>query len=460
MRCFVARYGHKCSMDGILQVFAAGATAAAIVVSPVPGSGASPGPEPTVVAAGLKDPYELIMGPDGHLWFTEKSGLKVNRVKPDTGTVSTVLDLSGQAIHSPMGKDGVLGLALHPDFGKGKGTDYVYLSYTYKGRDENKTKLARYTWADGKLADAHDILTELPSSNDHQSARLRYGPDGMLYYTIGDQGNNYETHHCHLNHAQTLPTVDQVAKRDWVTYQGKVLRIAPDGSVPGDNPVINGVRSHVYAYGFRNPDGMAFKDGQLFVADQGPSTDDEINQVEAGKNYGWPDIAGYKDDQAYVYGAWAQAPDCASLPYDPNKIPSQVPQTKESAFTKAFQKPLSTYGTTVKTGYNFGLTPTCTDPKSAYMCWPTLAPSSLEVAGDDLVITMLKEGIVYRASSDGQIKDKLYRTVNRYRDTALNPDGKTLYIAVDSAGITRDLRGAPTTNLANTGAILAVPYSG
>ncbi|YCK40080.1 PQQ-dependent sugar dehydrogenase [Actinomadura sp. ATCC 39365] len=237
--------------------------------------------------------------------------------------------------------------------------------------------------------------------------------------------------------------------RNWAAYQGKVLRIMPDGSVPSDNPVINGVCNHVYAYGFRNPDGMAFKDGRLFVADQGPSTDDELNKVEAGKNYGWPGIAGYKDDQAYVYGAWAQAPDCAKLPYDPNKIPSQVPQTKESAFAKAFQQPLSTYGTTVKSGHDFGPTPPC-----------TLAPSSLEVAGDDLMVTMLKEGVVYRVSDDGKIKDNRHRTVNRYRDTALDADGRTLYIAVDSAGVTRDLQGAPTTRLADPGAILAVPYEG
>ncbi|MFF4416772.1 glucose/sorbosone family PQQ-dependent dehydrogenase [Streptosporangium sp. NPDC001559] len=447
-------------MERKLQVFAVAATAASVLTGPAaPGSGAAPTPEAKIVATGLKDPYELIVGPDGHLWLTEKSGLKVKRVKPDTGAVSTVLDLSGQAVHTPTSKDGLLGLALHPDFDKGKGTDYVYLSYTYRGKDGNNTKLTRYTWADGRLTGAHDILTGLPSSVDHQSARLRYGPDGMLYYTIGDQGNNYDTRHCLPNHAQTLPTSDQVAGRNWTAYQGKVLRMTPDGSIPGDNPVLDGVRSHVYAYGFRNPDGMVFKGGRLFVADQGPSTDDELNEIKAGKNYGWPHIAGYKDDQAYVYGDWAKAPDCAKLPYDPNKIPPQVPQTKESAFTQAVQSPLTTYGTTVGNGHDFGLTPPCTEEKLAYMCWPTLAPSSVEVAGDDLAVTMLKEGIVHRVSGEGDtIKGKLYRTINRYRDTAISPDGRTLYIAVDSAGVTRDQRGAPTTRLADPGAILAVPY--
>lgn len=154
----------------MLRVFAAAATAASVVAGPaVPGSGVTSAPGTRIVATGLKDPYELIMGPDGYLWLTEKSGLTVKRIKPDTGLVSTALDLTGQARHTPMSKDGVLGLALHPDFGKGRGTDHVYLSYTYKGRDGNKTKLTRYTWADGKLTGAHDILTELPSSIDQNT---------------------------------------------------------------------------------------------------------------------------------------------------------------------------------------------------------------------------------------------------------------------------------------------------
>ncbi|RBQ18050.1 quinoprotein glucose dehydrogenase [Spongiactinospora rosea] len=416
-------------------------------------------PQPRVVATGLKDPYEIVMGPDGHLWVTEKSGLAVKRVKPDTGEVTTVLNLSGQAAHTRLGtKDGVLGLALHPDLGKGTEADHVYLSYTHKGAGGNTTRLVRYTWADGRLANPRDVLIELPSSVDHQSARLRYGPDGMLYYSIGDQGNNYETRHCHPNHAQTLPTADQVADRDWSAYQGKILRMEPDGSVPADNPEINGVRSHVYAYGFRNPDGLAFKGDGLYAVDHGPSTDDELNKIQAGANYGWPNVAGFKDDKAYVYGAWAEAPNCAGLPYDPNKIPRQVPQTKESAFTKDAQEPLFTFGTTVESGTDFGPRPPCNDPKTAYVCWPTLAPSSLEAAGDDLLVTMLKEGVVQRISSTGKPKDELYRTVDRYRDTALSADGKTLYIATDLAGVpTRDARGAPTTKPANPGTILAVP---
>ena len=109
-------------------------------------------------------------------------------------------------------------------------------------------------------------------------------------------------------------------------------RVNVDGSIPADNPVLNGVRSHVFSYGHRNPQGLAFgPDGRLYESEHGQDTDDEVNRIEAGRNYGWPLIAGYKDDQYYTYANWsASAPTpCSSLDYGRN-IPSTVPQTKES----------------------------------------------------------------------------------------------------------------------------------
>src|SRR3954469_18817856 len=76
-----------------------------------------------------------------------------------------------------------------------------------------------------------------------------------------------------------------------------------DGSIPSDNPVIAGVRSHVYSYGHRNPQGLVFgPDGKLYESEHGPNTDDEINLIRAGGNYGWPYVAGYRDDQSYAFG--------------------------------------------------------------------------------------------------------------------------------------------------------------
>ncbi|QNP75407.1 PQQ-dependent sugar dehydrogenase [Streptomyces roseirectus] len=414
-----------------------------------------------VVTTGLGDPYEMIQGPDGHLWVTEKSGLKVTRVDPRTGAKTTALDLTRQAVHTKGGKDGVLGLALHPDFGRNKGTDHVYLSYSHRQGTKEVTRLARYTAHNGKLSAEQTVLDGLPAGDDHQAARLRYGPDGKLYYSIGDQGANYLAHYCVPNQAQNLPTAGQIAKKDWSAYPGKVLRLNPDGSIPADNPTLDGVRSHVYAYGMRNPNGMDFRGEELFTAENGPLTDDELNRVEKGANYGWPNVAGYKDDKAYVYSDWAKAKGgCQKVTFTPNpgEAPAQVPTTRERDFTKDMKAPLSTYGTTVKSGHDFGVTKVCTDPNTSYMCWPTMAPGALKVAGDEFLVTSLKNGTVYRIGKEGTSFKQLHQSVNRYRDVALSPDGKTLYIATDSAGLVHGPGGAPTGKLANPGAILAVPH--
>ena len=106
-----------------------------------------------------------------------------------------------------------------------------------------------------------------------------------------------------------------------------------DGAIPADNPTIDGVRSHIYAYGLRNPQGLSFgPTGLLYASEHGPSTDDEVDLIRAGKNYGWPHVAGYNDDRSYAYANWsASAPaPCASLKFDSLKLPPSVPAVKES----------------------------------------------------------------------------------------------------------------------------------
>ena len=105
-----------------------------------------------------------------------------------------------------------------------------------------------------------------------------------------------------------------------------------DGSIPDDNPVLEGVRSHVYSYGHRNPQGLVFDaDGQLFAAEHGPSTNDEVNRIEAGGSYGWPEVAGRQDDRAYAYANWSARPlarkssPCGSAcPNQPSRSPHRL----------------------------------------------------------------------------------------------------------------------------------------
>ena len=99
------------------------------------------------------------------------------------------------------------------------------------------------------------MLDNLPAGNDHISGRLVFGRDQKLYLTIGDQGYNQLALYCSPIHAQELPTSADVRAKSFQKYEGKILRVNLDGSVPADNPTLGGVRSHVYSYGHRNAQG-------------------------------------------------------------------------------------------------------------------------------------------------------------------------------------------------------------
>jgi PQQ-dependent dehydrogenase (s-GDH family) len=430
-----------------------------------------------VLATGLADPWEITWGPDGFLWVTERASKKVTRVNPSDGSKTTAITIAdGYASES---QDGLLGMAFSPNFLK-ENND-VYLAFTYDADPgpplDRRTKIARYTYdpTAQALSRPVDLITDLPASTDHNSARLRVGPDQKLYYSIGDQGNNQFDRFCNPIRAQDLPTADDIGARNWATYVGKILRLNLDGGIPSDNPVIRGVRSHVYSYGHRNPQGLVFgPGGRLFSAEHGPKADDEINLIQAGKNYGWPYVSGFKDDQDYVYGNWsASTPSCSSLRYDNYVIPPSVPQQREASWSSPdYVEPLKTLYT-VANGYNFQ-DPACGE--QSYICWPSIAPSSMDfVAADEggfdgwrnsLLVTSLKNGALYclRLTQDGGSVQgditQFFKTTNRYRDLALSPDNRTAYIVTDSTGRAGPKFGPPTERLDNPGAILVFTFVG
>jgi PQQ-dependent dehydrogenase (s-GDH family) len=431
-----------------------------------------------VLTTGLVEPWEITWGPDGFLWVTEKMGKKVTRVNPADGSKQTVISVAD--VYASESQDGLLGMAFQADFLKGNND--VYLAYTYDADPgqtvERRAKIARYTYdpAAQTLNQPVDLITDLPASTDHNSGRLLVGPDQKLYYSIGDQGNNQFQRFCNPIRAQDLPTVEDVGARNWETYVGKVLRLNTDGSIPPDNPVIGGARSHIYSYGHRNPQGMVFgPGGRLFVAEHGPKSDDEINLVQAGKNYGWPHVSGFKDDQSYTYANWSASttPPCASLRYNNFAIPPSVVQSREIAWSSPdYVEPMKTLYT-VSNGYNFR---DLACGEQSYICWPSIAPSSIDYvpAGDSgfagwrnsLLVTSLKNGSLYslRLTEDGGWVQgditQFFKTTNRYRDLALSPDGRTAYIATDTVGRAGPKFGPPTEKLDNPGAILEFTFVG
>lgn len=442
-----------------------------------------------VVVSGLEGPWEITWGPDGMLWTTERTGKRIVRVNPATGEKKVAITLD--EVSAPGGQDGLLGLALHPDLLKGTGNDYVYASYTYV--DKNKTPDARvsdprspyrqlfgkivrmkYDRAAGTLSAPTTLVSGLPAGNDHNGMRLKYGPDAKLYMTIGDQGNNQLGNFCLPVLAQRLPTAAELKSADYAAYEGKSLRFNLDGSVPADNPRLDGVVSHVYTYGHRNTQGIDFgPDGTLYGAEHGPKTDDEINVMKAGKNYGWPHVAGLRDNKAYEYARWAEAKQpCSELKFSDLAIHPAVPREAETAFTKPFVEPIATLFT-VPTGTNFA-DPACKGVH--YICWPTVGISGVEfyaagpkgIPGWDqvLLITTLKRGSLYilpltadRQKAAGHMH-RYFQSENRFRDTAVSPDRRTIFVATDPGGLAESSTGGVTTNMEDKGAIVAYTYLG
>ena len=399
----------------------------------------------------LHKPWDLNYGPDGYLWVTERERGIVVRVDPTSAERDELIQIPDHS--STASQDGLLGLAFHSGFALD--TPYVYLSYTYFD-GQRRQKIVRYTYeeneSDGALSDPFILLDSLPASNDHNSGRLVFGPDAKLYYTIGDQGGNQNANYCNEVLSQFLPTQEEIDQRDWSNYPGKVLRINTDGTIPEDNLELNGVRSHIYSYGHRNPQGLVFGvNGLLYSDEHGPDTDDEVNIIYSGKNYGWPNVVGFLDNQAYDYCNWSSADNCLNLNYSKTSCPANATFQEESAFTDSnYQEPLASMFA-VTDGYDFN------DPKcsSSWICRPNVAPSSIAIYEGEgipgwnksLLVTSLKRGQIFRYQLDengtaiiGDTTRHFY-SPNRYRDIVVHPDGKTFFILTGQTGRTSTANG-------------------
>ena len=453
-------------------LLALGAVGTVLTAAQGRASGQSAGPErftTRIVTSGLDSPWEVTWGPDDRLWVTERRGRRVLRINPVDGSAEVAATIPES--HQSVAQDGLLGLALHSGLLRGTGSDYVYLAFTYDDAAGpalvRRMAVRRYTYdpRSRRLIAPLDLLLGLPTHDDHLAGRLVFGPDDKLYLSIGDEGSNFGQNRCNANRAQELPAAADVSAGRWNGYQGKILRINLDGSIPADNPVIAGVRSHVFSYGHRNPQGLVFgAGGRLYESEHGPNTDDEVNLIEPAGNYGWPFVAGSRDDKVYVYANWsASRPEpCATLPPGANSVPASVPTQRETAWNHAdFRPPLQTFFT-VDQGYDF-----------QKQGGATIAPGSLDIVtdtrgvpgwGQSLLVPSLLKGLVYRLAlaADGRSVSgpplEYFKTTNRYRDLAVHPGQRTFYVATDPDGRATDPAGLPTQSLSNRGAILEFKY--
>lgn len=223
------------------------------------------------VVTNLEVPWSIVWAPDGRMFFTERPGrvqiFENGKVRP----LFSVPDVE------PSGESGLMSIALHPQFAS---NHRLYLSYAYKG-DGQRVRVVSYRESEAGLTDREVIIENIPAAQFHAGCRLRFGPDGKLYITTGDATER--------SLAQRL---DSLA--------GKTLRLNDDGSVPTDNPFVgrSDARAEIWSYGHRNAQGIDFQPGSnlMFQTEHGPSGfdgpggGDEMNIVERGKNYGWPEV--------------------------------------------------------------------------------------------------------------------------------------------------------------------------
>jgi glucose/arabinose dehydrogenase len=224
---------------------------------------AAPG-EPGVLATGLDAPWSVAFHGQVPL-VSERDSARILELAADGGTreVGTVPDVS----HG--GEGGLLGLAVH------EGWVYAYST----GPDGNRIQRFEVTGEPGSLGlgAPQEVFGGIPKARNHNGGRIAFGPDGMLYATTGDAG-------------------DRGAAQDVQSLAGKILRLAPDGGIPADNPIEG---SPVYSFGHRNPQGLAWgPDGTMYASEFGQNTWDELNIIEAGSNYGWPEVEGIGGDAA------------------------------------------------------------------------------------------------------------------------------------------------------------------
>jgi aldose sugar dehydrogenase len=234
--------------------------------------------EPQVVARNLETVWALAFAPDGRLFLTERRGrirvIQKDTLAPEPWATIPVMESPSTGIES-----GLMGLAVDPAFARNR---RIYICYTHPG-PPLVNRIAVLTDQNGRGTALTTLVDRIVGGAYHNGCRLKFGPDGKLYATIGD---GYERR-------ELAQSTDALA--------GKVLRLNPDGTVPADNPF---PKSYVWSYGHRNSQGLAFhpRTGRLFATEHGtgPGGNNELNVIEKGRNYGWPTVVGDVADDRFV----------------------------------------------------------------------------------------------------------------------------------------------------------------
>jgi glucose/arabinose dehydrogenase len=219
------------------------------------------------VATGLDAPWSVVFR-DGTPLVSERDSARILELAED-GSARAIGAVEGVTAG---GEGGLLGLAVDH-------RDRLYAYSTAAGGNRIQRFDVTGTAGSLRLGRPETLIDGLPSAGVHNGGRIAFGPDDLLYATVGDAGQR-----------SIAQDVDSLG--------GKILRMTPDGDVPDDNPFPG---SLVYSYGHRNPQGLAWTDdGTMFASEFGQNTWDELNIITPGANYGWPTVEGIADAEAFT----------------------------------------------------------------------------------------------------------------------------------------------------------------
>ncbi|PQB04679.1 PQQ-dependent sugar dehydrogenase [Aureitalea marina] len=329
------------------------------------------------VVPDLDNPWGMDWLPDGSMLITEKSGDLIHWVDGQKRMIAGVPDVYVR------GQGGFMDVAVHPDYAD-NGFIFFTMASSEGPGDGGNTQLVRAKLSGNSLTEVTVLYKGTPNSriSRHWGSRIDFDDEGHVYFSIGDRADR--------------DTNPQDITRDG----GKIYRLNLDGSIPSDNPFVGeaGVKEAIYSYGHRNPQGMARhpETGQIWTHEHGPKGGDEVNVIQAGKNYGWPVIS---------YGV----------------------NYSGSRFTDI----------TKKEGME----------QPIYYWVPSIAPCGMDfVTGDrypdwkgDLLVGSLKFNYVELLRLDGDRvigREKIAEDIGRVRNVRMGPDGY-IYIGVEGQAILR-----------------------
>lgn len=428
----------------------------------------------------LNNPWEVTWGPDDSLWITESKAWTVRKMHPNGGTSRIVLNVMrgstflgstplsdsvfnmkfNSASFNPQG--GFAGLAIHPEYRTNPAKRFVYVGYVwkYEGALSNargvfyRNTIVRFTFnpTNGKLESPVALCDTLPGSSDHNSQRMIIAPvNGVpyLFYASGDMGGG-----------QFGNAARPIKSQDSTSYEGKILRfnLEPDGDaglldrwIPDTNPY-NGTakvpgQSAVWASGMRNNQGFAYDSvrGILYGSSHGPFSDDELDIIERGRNYGHPLVVGKLDgnyDNSRVASRW-QDNNSANPATSAPLIVSEA--TNASAIGSSFKEAIfSAYAAPQATVNNIYLN----NPSNGG--WPSEGWSGMDIYKqsqipgwkNSLLMASLKWGRVVRTQTNaagtamvpinGFDTVSYFGSTNRFRDIAFAPNGRDIFVVMDN----------------------------